>query len=345
MDMADTTATEITALKHITIGGKTYDLGGGGLGEGHTLTVQMNNEWSENAYNVLICVYADGTSDAFYMSGAAGAHKNVYAYCLASSDGTGILYFDKNTAYDTRTNLLGYFWDLHRFRRLDQDTTVTMSSKYTCLLYGTRIRLADGRDKSVEDIAYDDDLLVWDFDKGELGSAKPSWIKKAQTGDYYFRNRYASGRELLATGRSDTGWAHRHFDIERGEFLNTPSTVGDRIYTLDGADRHVASEYVEGKCEYYNILTARHFNLFANGVLTSCRLNNFRKIENMKFVGELAKERVGRGAFEAAYLKLSGDGGANAAGRWYDALRCDEMPRARTEELAKYAFEREVIKK
>lgn len=331
-------AGETTTLKHIKIGDQTYDLGGGGLGEGHTLTVELDSSYPIVNPHILICVFADGSSDVFYTSAAKGVHENVVAYCTcyAGSDALSVVGLSMGG-----TSVL----DLFKFKKLEQDTTVVISTRYSCVISGTRIRLACGLDKNVEDVGYDDDLLVWDFDKGEFGSAKPSWIKKAQTGDYYFRNRYASGRELLATGRSDTGWAHRHFDLERGKFLNTPSTVGDHIYTLDGADRHVASELVEKPCEYYNILTARHFNLFANGVLTSCRLNNFRKIENMKFVGELAKERVERGAFEAAYLRLSGGGGSDAASRWYDALRCDEMPRARTEELAKYAFEREVIRK
>lgn len=300
--------------------------------KGHTLTVTLDTSWSAAQPNALICLFADGTMDSFVTSAAAGSHTNVVAYSAVNFEYSDMFRHSE-------------MMSLFKFKKLDKDMTITVGTTYMCLLAGTKIRLADGRDRNVEDVSYDDDLLVWDFDRGELGSAKPSWIKKAERGDYCFRNRYASGRELLATGRSDTGWAHRHFDVERGEFLNMPSTVGDHVYTLDGADRHVASEYVEAECEYYNILTARHFNMFANGVLTSCRLNNFRKIENMKFVGELPKERVGREEFVAAYLKLSGEEGAVAANLWYDALRCDAMPRARTEELAKYAFEREVIRK
>jgi hypothetical protein len=36
--------------------------------------------------------------------------------------------------------------------------------------------------------------------------------------------------------------------------------------------------------EYYNIITDKHMNLFANGILTSCRYNNIYPVVDMKFV-------------------------------------------------------------
>ena len=39
----------------------------------------------------------------------------------------------------------------------------------------------------------------------------------------------------------------------------------------------------------YNIITKQHLNCFANGILTSCRLNNMYPIENMKFVKDNRK--------------------------------------------------------
>jgi hypothetical protein len=40
----------------------------------------------------------------------------------------------------------------------------------------------------------------------------------------------------------------------------------------------------ETSVDYYNVITDYHINLFANGILTSCRLNNIYPIKNMKFV-------------------------------------------------------------
>lgn len=152
-----------------------------------------------------------------------------------------------------------------------------------CLLKGTQVTLANGTEKPIEDITYDDELLVWDFDNGCLSTAKPAWIKKAQQTDYYFVNTYESGNKLFTTGQSETGWGHRTFDIDKGRFIYTTESVSDTIYTLDGPDRHMSCVRMNEPCEYYNIITEGHFNLFANRVLTSCSLNNLYPVSNMKF--------------------------------------------------------------
>ena len=48
----------------------------------------------------------------------------------------------------------------------------------------------------------------------------------------------------------------------------------------------VSQELIYDTVDYYNIITDKHFNLFANGILTSCRCSNLYKIENMNYVGE-----------------------------------------------------------
>lgn len=308
--------------------------------KGHTLTVQCVEDTSTAGKCFLLLIYADGTIQGIDFENKPHAnysYDNVYAYKVLF---VHCCKFYLECHSDEYRN---YATELPTI--LDKDETITVTSEFSCLLKGTEITLSDGSVKNIEDVSYEDELLVWDFDNGRLGSSRPSWIKKRQKAGYYFVNRYASGRMLFATGHSDTGWAHRHFDVNRGEFLNTASTVGDLIYTLDGEDRHIACEYVEEECEFYNILTMGHFNLFANGVLTSCRLNNFRKIENMRYVGDLASDRVRYDEFASEFMKL-GDArvGNEIIRHWYDALRCYEMPRSRTSELARYAFEREMIK-
>ena len=153
-----------------------------------------------------------------------------------------------------------------------------------CFLKGTLITLADNSKKPVEDITFDDELLVWDFDNGCLTKAKPIWIKKRQTTDYWFLNKYKSGNILKTTGKSETGWGHRTFDLNKNKFIYTTESVSDNIFTLDGIDTHMSCERIEEPCEYYNIITEKHFNLFANRILTSCSLNNLYPIQGMKYV-------------------------------------------------------------
>lgn len=152
-----------------------------------------------------------------------------------------------------------------------------------CLAEGTDITLADMSRKNIEDITYDNELLVWDFDNGCFAKAKPLWIKKTQVAEEYNLVKFDDGTELK------TVIDHRIFNMEKQKFTytmdeeNTP--IGTSVFKNDGSvARIVERNVVKEKVNYYNIITDYHMNLFANGLLTSLRLNNLYKIENMKFV-------------------------------------------------------------
>ena len=54
--------------------------------------------------------------------------------------------------------------------------------------------------KKIEDINYDDELLVWDFDNGCFATAKPSWISKPQLYPYYYKITLEDGTQLDLIG-------------------------------------------------------------------------------------------------------------------------------------------------
>lgn len=57
----------------------------------------------------------------------------------------------------------------------------------SCFLKGTDILLADNTTKKIEDLTYGDVLKVWDFDKGQLGSAKVCWLTRpGLKSDHYY---------------------------------------------------------------------------------------------------------------------------------------------------------------
>lgn len=198
------------------------------------------------------------------------------------------------------------------------DTTTTafiidfVSSIYTyapCYLRGTLISLANGSQKPVEEITYNDELLVWDFDKGHLSTAKPLWIKRPQQKIGYHHLTLESGKTLDVVGTS--GKAHRLLDIDAEKFIWSTDMVGHRTMTIDGEDRLVSCEWREELCEYYNIVTKRHINLYANDILTSCRYNNIYPIRGMCFVKEPRKVIP----FEAYDVPRE----------WYDGMRLSEQ--------------------
>lgn len=155
-----------------------------------------------------------------------------------------------------------------------------------CLCYaaGTLITLYDGTTKKIEDITYDDDLLVWDFDNGCFATAKPSWITKAQRYSYYYKITLDDGTQLDLIG-SD-GDCHRLFNVEQSKFVyGSRFNIGERTFKQDKSTPKVVSiELVHEEVVYYNLITKGHLNCFINGVLSSCRYNNLYPIEDMKFV-------------------------------------------------------------
>jgi hypothetical protein len=70
--------------------------------------------------------------------------------------------------------------------------------------------------------------------------------------------------------------------------------VGKTTYTESGIAKVLSCDIIEKEVEFYNIITDYHMNLFANGILTSCRYNNLYPIQNMKFVKDDRMNRVPR---------------------------------------------------
>lgn len=188
------------------------------------------------------------------------------------------------------------------------DGTVTV--EIWCMIEGTQITLADGSKKAIENIAYDDELLVWNFYEGKFDKAKPVWIKPEEITDEYCLVEFSNGAEVGFVGpgeqmrETDGGRGyHRIFNKEAGAFtyVGTEETpIGTETFADDNSFPTVVSQkIIKEKVKFYNIITDKHFNIFANGILTSCRLSNMYRIENMKYVGErLIKEEQVSAYFE-----------------------------------------------
>ena len=168
------------------------------------------------------------------------------------------------------------------------DGTITVAP--WCLIEGTQITLADGSTKAVENITYDDELLVWNFYAGRFDKAKPTWIKVAEVAPRYNLVKFSNGSEVGFVGAGGEKGYHRIFNKEAGAFTHTgckETPNGTTTFAQDGTFPTVISqEVVEKEVKFYNVITENHYNLFANGILTSCRLSNKYRIEDMKYVGK-----------------------------------------------------------
>ena len=158
-----------------------------------------------------------------------------------------------------------------------------------CFVQGTMISMADGSLKAIEDITYDDDILVWDFDNGMYASSNPIWIKIEELTEKYNVLTFSDGTVLKTVGN------HHIFNKASRRFTHTmrdDTPLGTT--TMNVKDEEVvlvSQETVYETVKQYNVWTNYHLNMFANGILTSNRFNNTYPIENMEFVKDVVSLR------------------------------------------------------
>lgn len=141
----------------------------------------------------------------------------------------------------------------------------------SCLIKGTMIMLADGTTKPIEEIGYEDKLLVWNYETGALSEAYPAWIEKENRTSYYQLNKFSDGSELKTLGY------HGVFSVDKNEFVSVDHPedfhVGTRIYKIvDGKLTPItvtSIEIVEEETFYYHVVSERYYNIIANDILTT----------------------------------------------------------------------------
>ena len=259
------------------------DAGGGGGDQGYTLTIKG------------IYQQGDGSSGSVYVNGLDinYGHPNFIARPIGI--GSSIQYINTNLPelkFYNQTMVFkagtckvdnGPVTSEYGIIQLTSDTTVYVYNLY-CLAAGTKILLANGSEKNIEDINYNDELLVWNFDEGRLGSAKPFWIKKKQTAPYLWNIKFDDGTSIKACGPK----GHEFFSVDKQDFVYGDELAGHTVLKHDGGTaKCVSSSLVKEEVDMYNLMTDKHINCFANGVLAGCSLcKNLYRIENLKFVKE-----------------------------------------------------------
>lgn len=177
-----------------------------------------------------------------------------------------------------------------------------------CLGGDTRVTLADGSEKRIRDIGYDDELLVWDHGSASFSRARPSWVMRPYVADGWFLCRFRSGREVVTCGApGDPG--HRFFNLDIGRYEYERDCIGHRVRVVRvtgkvgspakieiAEDVLMSVERVPHPCEAFNVITQDHYNLFAEGVLASCRLSNggLSPDEEATYWARLEKARLPR---------------------------------------------------
>ena len=255
-----------------------------------------------------------------YFNVYTDSQGNISLYCYQSGASTlacPLIYI----AFDTEGN-----YDVDFF---------SVQTAYACFLKDTNITLSDYSTKLVQDITYNDKLLVWNFDERKYDMAKPLWIKKEQIGTYYYKVMLSNGDVFKCTGPQ----GHRMFNVTKQSFEYPMNCVNDDIYTIDGNVTVLSCEKIEETVEYYNIITDYHINCFADGILTSCRYNNLYPIEDMRFVKD---DRLNRAPKWKLYEQFRD---YPVLGRYIEGLRLYEQLDISLEDTVAYCERLESLRK
>ena len=184
----------------------------------------------------------------------------------------------------------------------------------SCFLPDTLISLADGTKKQIKDLTYSDNLLVWNFNEGKLDTASICWLTKSGLkNDHYYKLTFSDGTILKTTGQNSN---HKIYNVDEHFFKGVDKTkIGDRIFSENGIVTVINKEYIEEEVEYYNLITTKYINCFAEGILTSDRYGNmYQHDENMMNIQDGRTIRP-YNEFEAVGIKRY----------WYDTLCLGEV--------------------
>ena len=141
----------------------------------------------------------------------------------------------------------------------------------TCFAEGTKILMADGSYKNVENIGYDDLLAVWNYDTGTLTSEYPLWIENEHITDEIIRVTFSDNSYIDFVGN------HAIYSTDKNMFVNIQEDddfkIGTHVAKLKNNNlvntTVVNIEKIKKHAKYYFVGTTTYYNVFANNVLTT----------------------------------------------------------------------------
>ena len=159
---------------------------------------------------------------------------------------------------------------------ITNNISIDVDSEYdsggTCLIEGTKILLANGKYKNVEDIEYTDLLAVYSHEQGRIVYEYPIWIEIESYADNYQRTYFSDGTYI------DTYNNHGLFSMDELKYVSLLDHnhfhIGTRVAKFDknGNIRQVTvtgQETFKEDIKYYHISSVRYHNIIANDLLTT----------------------------------------------------------------------------
>lgn len=248
-----------------------------------------NNYWEySNGYTLKVtCGYIHDTKQVYGMPVVVNNDGNKMYFTISSTNG----YVSTSTTGRTVTITYEFtdpngktltFSKTWQFNYADYNTqysysdfvngTLKEASSSGCVTPDTLVTLADGTQKQIQDVTYQDQLLVWDFFNGEYTVMPSSIVMNHGYGNYRVVTlNFADGTTV------NTINGHGFYDAEEDKFIildetNVEDYIGHDFVKQAGINKTttklVSYSVAEQYTESWSILTVEHYNCVLEGMLT-----------------------------------------------------------------------------
>ena len=151
------------------------------------------------------------------------------------------------------------------------DVEIKATGGNSCLVKGTKILLADGTYKKIEDINYYDLLSVWNYDTGKITYTYPAFIENSFDVKMYEKTTFSDGTNLKSFNE------HGVFSIDKNQFVLTTDKdnykVGTKVAKVKNGKINTVEikkiELISKKEKVFHIVSNGYFNIIADDVLTT----------------------------------------------------------------------------
>ena len=151
------------------------------------------------------------------------------------------------------------------------NVTITATGvQNTCLAKGTKVLLANGKTKNVEDIDYDDLLAVWNYNNGTITYEYPLWIENEHKSDSFIRISLSNNTYIDIVNN------HAFYSMDHNKFINLLDKefkVGTNIAILKNNTlskvKITKIETINKETTYYFVGSTTYYNIIANNLLTT----------------------------------------------------------------------------
>jgi len=181
----------------------------------------------------------------------------LYVYYRSNSPFQAQPYHEHTTSY----NLSAHMSEIINF-----EASIPL---FACFAAGTRITMADGSTKAVENIQKGDRVRTFDHEAGQLSEEAVCYVFDNGLEAIPFTLHFASGNTLSIVDKHDllVESSRKYVVVSQA---NAQSFVGQRFYNADKAQWDELTEVTFGATptRFYTIYSANHINCIANGLLT-----------------------------------------------------------------------------